>query len=265
MADYKLTGRTVRGMATPSNNPYLPKAEAKPQGTGLPSLQDMFKGLGLSGAGSGGGYLPTQTRAGLGLGGGGGVSSGSSAPSQGSSGPGAPSSNGSIPQGQFSLTASQNPQLAALAGDYQTYQGKLAAGSDKDATLAMQRQRDAMSGMAKEFGEGFAQQGTLGSGAAQQALMEKIVNPGQASLGQLNAGMASDARAKQLQVLGGRGQIAGQQAAFQQSQQQLGLDAWKAQQQNEISRAQTQAMAQNQQMNQMLSLVGLLGNMYSGF
>lgn len=230
-----------------------PNAKSSPQGTALPSLTDMFKGLGLSGGGFTG---PMPSRASTM--GGGGAGAGSNTNIKASTSPG-------LGAGQFNVNSQLNPQLQAMAGKYSQFGSQLAQGSDQDAILAMQRQRDLLSGMAKEFEGQASQQGILGSGAAQQELLNKIVNPGQAQIQQLNANLTSDARNKQFQALSGEAGLTGQQAGWQQAQQQLGLDAWKAQQQNEIARAQVQASMQNQQMNQMLSLVGLLNNMYTGF
>jgi hypothetical protein len=170
---------------------------------------------------------------------------------------------GPIPN--FSLAAQKNPEFTALSNAYQQYRSGLAAGNDQDAQFAMQRQRDLMSGLAKEYQGEASARGILNTGAAQQDMLNKIVNPGQQQLGQLNANLTSDARRQQLSALSGQAGVAGQQANFLQGQQQIGLEAWKAQQQNEIDRAGIQAMQQNQSINQLLALMGTLGNFYTGF
>lgn len=170
--------------------------------------------------------------------------------------------------GTFSVQAQENPQLAALIGQFGQARGQIAAGSDQDAQLAMQRQRDVTSGMASEFGTEAASRGILNSGAAQQDLMKRVVNPGQAQMGQLNANLASDSRNKQLSALQGEASMVGQQAGLTQNQQQFGLQSWQAQQQAQQAQAQLAALQQNQGVSNLSSIVGLigsLGNLYSGF
>ena len=166
---------------------------------------------------------------------------------------------------EMNITSQQNPQLAALQGDAAKYRQGLAAGSDQDAVLALQRQRDLTSGMAKEFAGDAASRGILGSGAAQSDLMKRVVNPGQQQMGALNANLASDARSKQLQALQGEAGMAGQQAGITQAQQNFGLQSWQAKDQSMMNQAQLQVQQQANQVNQASQLAGLLGNFYSGF
>lgn len=170
--------------------------------------------------------------------------------------------------GTFSVQAQENPQLAGLINEQGQYRANLAQGSDQDAQLAMQRQRDVLSGLTSEFGADAASRGIANSGAAQQDLMNRVVNPGQAQLGQLNASLTSDARNKQLAALGQQAGMVNQQAQLTQNQQQFGLQSWQAQQQAQQAQAQLAAMQQNQGLNNLSSIVGLigsLGNLYSGF
>lgn len=170
--------------------------------------------------------------------------------------------------GQLSIQAGENPAMAGLIGEQAQARAGLAAGSDQDAVLAMQRQRDAMSGLAKEFGENAAERGISGSGAAEKALQKGVLEPGMQAMGALNAGLASDARAKQQAALGQQAGMVGQQAQLTQAQQQFGLSSWQAQQQAQQAAAQLAAMQRNQGLSNLqgaVSLIGSLSNLYSGF
>lgn len=183
------------------------------------------------------------------------------------------SSQGSSPAstytpGTFSVQAQENPQLNSLINETGGIRQNMAAGLDQDAQLAMQRQRDAISGMASEFGSEAASRGIVGSGAAQEDLLKRVVNPGQQQLGQLNANLASDARDKQLAALGQQAGLVNQQAQLTQNQQQFGLQSWQAQQQAQQQAAQLAVMQQQNGLSNLSSVVGLigsLGNLYSGF
>jgi hypothetical protein len=171
----------------------------------------------------------------------------------------------SVPGSNLSVSTQTNPQLDALIGDYQQYRGGLADATNLEGTQAMQRQRDAISGMAKEFGESAASRGLYGSGAAAQDLENRVLRPGMDSLGKLNADITSDARRQQLAALQGQGSMVGQQANVSLGQQQLGLDTWRAQQQAALQQAQLQQSQQDQGFSQLMALTGLINNMYSGF
>ena len=152
-----------------------------------------------------------------------------------------------------------NPQLQSLLGEYKQYQGGLAAGSDIDATLALQRQRDLTSGMAAE-----AEQGAIartGVGGVSETARGNVLQAGTRGMSGLQAQLASDARSKQLAALQGRGQLELGQAGATQAQQQFGLSQWQAQQQAAQAQAQLAAMQQQNQFSNQMALA----NMYTGF
>lgn len=183
----------------------------------------------------------------------------------GSTGGGASSPASTYNPSTFSVTAQNNPQLEALQGQAAQLQQGLAAGSDQDATLALQRQRDLNSGAAKEFGADAASRGIFGSGAAAQDLDNRLVSRGQDQLGQLNASLAGDARNKQLQVLGAQSGLAGQQAQLTQADKQFALNTYEAQEGAKRAQAQLQLSAQQSQAQQGMQLASLLSQMYTGF
>jgi hypothetical protein len=213
--------------------------------------------------------------AGLGVGGGGGAPGGGTSGNTGVFNPG----TGTGSNTPLSLSAPENPRLTGMIGDfagmkdqYSQYGKDLASASDLSATQAMQRQRDAMSGMAKEYELGASARGIRGSGAAEQDLINKVIKPGQNSITQLNQDLANKGREQQFNTLGGEfNALQGKQGAsnssanWQQSQQNLGLEAWKAQQNNMLAQWQLQNQQQNQGVNQMLALMSSIGNLYSGF
>lgn len=205
------------------------RAGSAASGSGGANLQQMLSGL--SGSGGGGGSQPAIA----------------------------------YTPSEMNISAQQNPQLAALQGDAARLRGNLAANTDQDAVLAMQRQRDDISGMAKEFGEGAAQRGLLGTGAAQQDLMKKVIEPGQQALAQTSAQMASEGRNRQLAALQGEAGMAGEQARLMQAQQNFGLQSWEARNAANLSAAQLQAQQQANQSNRVSQLASLLGSFYTGF
>lgn len=162
----------------------------------------------------------------------------------------------------FSVSSQENPQMAALIGDMGAYRGQLAGNTDLEATQALQRQRDLTSGMAEEFGVNPAMRGIGGSGAAQQELMKRVVEPGQQQMSQLNAQLASDARTQQREAMGQQAGMVGQQAGITQAQQDFGLNAYQARQQAQLGAAQLEAMQRNNNTNNALQLASLI---FSGF
>lgn len=165
----------------------------------------------------------------------------------------------------FTSSAGQNPQLAALQQDAATMQSQLAGNTDLEATQAMQRERDATSGMAKEFGADLASRGILGSGAGVQDLQNRIIEPGAQRMTQANVALTNAGRDKQMAALSQRQGLTQDQIAQQQAQQQFGLSAWQAAEQQKLAGAQLQAMQRNQGVQNLSSIIGLLGNIYSGF
>lgn len=144
---------------------------------------------------------------------------------------------------QLTNTAREDPRMAGLYGELSNYQGQVSQGADQDAVLAMQRQRDAMSGIAKEFGEVAASRGLSGTGV-ESAGMRQILDPRQLSA--LNAQGLSDARGRQQSLYDQRSGQAQAIAADQKNQQALGLEQWKAQNQMGLSAAQLEASQRNQ-------------------
>ncbi len=243
---------------------------------GIPSLSSLFSSLGMGG-GSG---APGGSGGPGGGGGGGSMPGGNSMP---------PMPTGGVSGGNLSISAPENPNLRNIGQEYsglqnkwgaygnqlQKYGGELAANSDLAATQAMQRQRDALSGAAKEYGAEASARGIRGSGAAEQDLLNKVINPGQRGLAELNAGLANQGRQQQLGVLqqygsalggeggalGGKLGAANSAANWQQQQQNFGLEQWKAQQNNALAQWQLQNQQQNQGWNQLMSLIGA----FSGF
>lgn len=165
----------------------------------------------------------------------------------------------------FTSTTQANPQLDALQQDLATYRSQMGTNSDLEAQQALQRERDLTSGAAKEFGENLAARGIMGSGAGTQDLMERVVEPGQQRQTQLNAQLSANARQQQLAALGMQGGLAAQQAQIQQAQQQFGLSAWQAQEQARQQQAQLAAMQAQAQQQNLAQLLGIFGNLYSGF
>lgn len=208
----------------------------------------------LGGAGGGGGLPSLQMEA---LGGG----------ASGASGAGAGGAQGatSYNPAEMSISAQSNPQLEALSGELGSYRANLAKGSDQDAVLALQRQRDFTSGLAKEYGANSASRGIYGSGAEQDAIMKRIVEPGQAQMSELNAQLASDARAKQLGALGQQAQLSNQNAQLTQADKNFALQSWVARDQANRAQADLALRQQQIQSGQGMQLASLLAGMYTGF
>ena len=163
----------------------------------------------------------------------------------------------------FSVSSQENPQLAALLGDMKSYRGQLAGNTDQEATQALQRQRDLTSGMAKEFGQEAASRGIYGSGAASQDMNNRLLEPATQSMGQLNAALTSDARKQQRDAMGQEAGAIGQQAGITQAQQNFGLNSWQARSQAQLGAAQLEAMQRNNNTNNAMQLISLLGSLYS--
>ena len=212
---------------------------------------------------------------------------------------GLPASAGATPSGNFNFSAAnfampgqvsytpqafntsvqENPQIAALQSQMASYRGGLAAGNDADAQLALGRQRDIASGMAKEGLQGAIDRGFGSeSGYAQQRRL-KGLDAGQSAMAGLNAQLTSDARKQQLAALQGEGNLAQAQAGITAQQQNFNLEQWRAQDSAAQAAAQLQAQQQqnafsnqmqlagfnaNQQQNQFSNQMAL-ANMYTGF
>lgn len=163
--------------------------------------------------------------------------------------------------GAMNFNVQGNPQLDALQKEMADYRKGLAQGNNQDAILAMGRQRDLASGMAKEGLEG-AKNAGFGSdtGYAQQRRLQGL-NAGQQAAAGLNASLTSDARRQQLSALGQESGLALGTAGANLGQQNFLLNQWQAQQQAQQAAAQLQAMQQQNQFNNNLNLV----RTYTGF
>jgi hypothetical protein len=115
-----------------------------------------------------------------------------------------------------------HPQLQALMGDWanmgnewSNFRGELAAGKDRDAVNAMNRQRSLTSGVASEVGSNALQRLGSGSGVAEK-LRGRALMSGASDASSLNADLAAGSRQAQLQALSGQtGALAGKQGAGQ--------------------------------------------------
>ncbi len=248
-----------------------PTSQLPKTGLGSVSSSGMRSGAGgntgVAGGMAGGPSSLSSLFSTLGLGGGSGKPGGG-----GSSSP-SPSAS---PNSSLSVSAPEHPGLSSMPGNfkelqnkYSTYGSELAANNDLSATQAMQRQRDAMSGLAKEYQTGASARGIRGTGAAEQDLINKVITPGQQQLAQLNAGLANSGRQQQFGALQGENSaLNGMQGAtnnsaqWQQAQQNMGLETWKAQQNNMLAQWQLQNQQQNQGVSQMMALLGAVGNLY---
>src|SRR5262245_24668364 len=159
----------------------------------------------------------------------------------------------------------RDPQIEALQGEMAGYQRSLAAGNDADAQLAMQRQRDLASGMAKEGLQGAQDRGfSADTGYAQQRRLQGLDASAQAQAA-LNTNLTSDARRQQLAALQGRGQLATAQAGILQGQQNYLLNQWQAQQDAARAQAQFQAAQQQNAFQNQMALANQARSMYTGF
>jgi hypothetical protein len=207
-------------------------------GPARPNMTNLLKGLMGGGAGGGGG-VPV-----FGGGGGGGASG---------SGPGG--IGGLYATNTMNSSTQQDPALAGLAGEMKSYQDSLAAGNDRDAVNALQRQRDMASGQMKEFQAIGGRRGMgPGSGASNLLVRRGLDEAGRQQTG-LNAQLTSDARRQQGSMLGQRGQFELGTAGVNLGQQQFGLAQWQAQQQAQLAQAQLDAMRNNQMWSQMMGLL----------
>ena len=160
----------------------------------------------------------------------------------------------------MNLQAQRDPQLQAMYEQYGTQRSQLAAGNDRDAINAMQRQRDLASGGMNEAASGAARRGLGANTGVSQFLQNQQSMQGQRNASGLNAAMTSDARSQQLSALAGQTGAAQASTSALQGQQNYALDQWKAQQSAAQAQAQLQALqSQNAWSNQM----GML-NWYSG-
>lgn len=151
-----------------------------------------------------------------------------------------------------------NPQIGGILDEMAGYRKNLAANTDHDATNAMQRQRDLMSGQMKEFGAMAGARGARPGTGAHALLMRKGMDSANRNLMGLNANLASDARQQYGQQLGAAGNLAVGQAGVTLGQQNFGLAQWSAQQQAAQAAAQLKAMQDQNMWNN-------ISKMFTGF
>ena len=175
-------------------------------------------------------------------------------------GGGGGSGGGSYVPTPFQSNVQTNPQIDALMGEMEGFQKNLSAGTDRDATNAMQRQRDLASGQMKEFGAMAGGRG-VGPGSGAFALLQRrgLDNSNRNLMG-LNAQMAGDARNKQMQMFSQRSGTALGQAGVTLGQQQYGLSQWQAQQQAAQAASQLQAMQNQNMWNNMMNMWQMQGS-----
>lgn len=182
-------------------------------------------------------------------------------PNAGGSGSGSSSSSNYTP-GTFTSDVQENPQFGALRQDWKSYQDNLGTNSDIDARNAMARQRDYASGMAKEGLQGAVDRGFGSDTGIAQKFRRTALESGQRASAELNTGLTSDARKKQLDALSGRTGLEGMASQSMLGQQNFGLESWKANQQAAQAAAQLAAM---QQQNNFNNQYKLMSSFYTGF
>lgn len=163
--------------------------------------------------------------------------------------------------GQFTSNVQENPQLAALRGEYADYQKNLSGNQDADARLALARQREIASGTAKEGLQGARDAGFGKDSGLAQSFRRRALETGQMASASLNSGLTSDARRKQLDVMQGRVGLEGTQAGITQGQQNFALQSWQANQQAAQAAAQLQALQSQNSFNNNMNLF----RFYTGF
>lgn len=153
-----------------------------------------------------------------------------------------PPTGGGYKPEPLNIKVEDNPQLKALYGKMENYEGLLTKNQDEAAQLGMQRQRDLGSGIAKEAGL----TGGLGQGSGMsQALRQKGLMAGQQAASGFNADSLHDARNQMMGLYGMQSNLALGTAANQLGQQHFALDSWRAQDQSAQSSANMYNNMQN--------------------
>lgn len=157
----------------------------------------------------------------------------------------------------LSINTSRDPGIEQTYGDVRKYREDLSAGTDRDAVNAIMRQRDVVSGLAKEVGQERAlATGGAGSGAANQAVTD-VYTQGGRDISGLNASLAAGGRQAQLAALGEQGNVASAGAADLAQKNNFALNTWQAQRQAEQARADSVNAAQQAQWSANLQLAAL--------
>jgi hypothetical protein len=146
------------------------------------------------------------------------------------------------------------------------FRNQMGANQDIYATNALANQRDAISGLADEAGQGAARRGFGGDTGTSQYLQQMSRMGGQRTMAGLGASLADSGRSQQLAALAGSGNAAQAGAANLLGQQNFGLAQWQAQQQAAQAQAALNIQAQNQGFGNMLDLwrlqLGALNSFY---
>lgn len=130
----------------------------------------------------------------------------------------------------LAVSAERDRNLERLVGEAGSFRSSLAAGVDQDAVNALLRQRDIVSGMAKEAGQLRAlSSGGPESGVTSQAITD-VLQSGGRDLARLNADLAAGGRSAQLSALGAEVGAAGASAGQVNAAQNFALDTWRANQ-----------------------------------
>jgi hypothetical protein len=163
-------------------------------------------------------------------------------------------------QQPMEMEVKRDPELQRIMGEMKDYRKNLSTGTDVDAINSMMRQRDAMSGIAKEFGAQASQMGAMPGSGASSLHMGRLFGQGQRDLSNLNAQNVSDARNKQMAALRDQAGVGGQMISGMQGQQNFLLDQWRAQRQAAEAEANLALRREEGARDDMLQLM----NMYTG-
>ena len=157
----------------------------------------------------------------------------------------------------LTINSQRDPNIEQTYGDVRRYREDLAGGTDRDAVNAIMRQRDVVSGLAKEIGQERAlATGGVDSGAANQAATD-VYSQGGRDISSLNAQLAAGGRQAQLAALGAQGSVASAGAADLAQKNNFALNTWEAQQSAEQARVKAINDAQQAQWSANLQLAAL--------
>lgn len=164
----------------------------------------------------------------------------------------------------MNINVQQNPAMEGILGEMKQQQAGLAAGNDIDATNALMRQRDMASGMMKEYGAMAGRRGFGPSSGMADIGRSRLMGQFSRNATGMNAGLASDARRQQREMLGQRAGTTAQQAAITQGQQNFALNQWQAQNGMALQAQQAADQQQQNNFNNQMQLFNTLSNFYSG-
>jgi hypothetical protein len=174
----------------------------------------------------------------------------------------------SPPSTSASITATQNPNIAQLQGEYQTYLNELGKNADIYNTQSLQAQRDVNTGMENEATSDAARRGFSADTGVSAGQRSKAAYEGAKNLATLGATNAANARNLKAGVLSGASALAGTGANYilgqegqalnqANSAQNFALDTAKFQQDTTNFYAQLQALQNQNQFNNSLNAIKL--------